>query len=121
MGDVVSGLHDGPTAAGRVVAEDGAGCAHRTHAGSMGAAEVSLPSPEPLVSVAWLADAIADPSLRVVDCRWYLGRPGAGRTAYDAGHLPGALHLDVDTHLMASQGPGRHPLPDPVVFRARME
>ncbi|HMD12625.1 MAG TPA: sulfurtransferase [Marmoricola sp.] len=87
----------------------------------MGAAEVSLSLPGPLVSVAWLADAIADPSLRVVDCRWYLGRPGEGRAAYDAGHLPGALHLDVDFDLTASQGPGRHPLPDPAVFRARME
>jgi thiosulfate/3-mercaptopyruvate sulfurtransferase len=75
----------------------------------------------PLVSVEWLAGAIADPSLRVVDCRWYLGRPGEGRVAYDTGHLPGAIHLDVDTDLTARHGPGRHPLPDPALFRTRLE
>src|SRR4030095_12733181 len=92
MGAVVSGLHDGLIAAGGGVPEDAAGCALRTHAGSRGAAEVSLPSPGPLVSVAWLADAIADPSLRVVDCRWYLGRPGRWRPASAAAHPPGARH-----------------------------
>ena len=35
----------------------------------------------PLVSVAALAAALEDPGLRVVDCRWYLGRPGDGRLA----------------------------------------
>jgi thiosulfate/3-mercaptopyruvate sulfurtransferase len=59
--------------------------------------------------------------LRLVDCRWYLGRLGDGRVAYDAGHLPGAAHLDIDTDLTASSGPGRHPLPDPAVFRERLE
>ena len=41
--------------------------------------------------------------------------------AYDAGHLPGALHLDLDSDLTAPTGAGRHPLPDPGVFRARLE
>ena len=75
----------------------------------------------PLVDVASLAASIDDPALRVVDCRWYLGRPGEGRRAYDAGHIPRALHLDVDGDLTAPTGPGRHPLPDPVVFRRRLE
>ncbi len=74
----------------------------------------------PIVSVAALAAALGDPGLRVVDCRWYLGRPGDGRLAYDAGHLPGAIHLDIDTDLTARTGPGRHPLPDPAVFAARL-
>ena len=74
----------------------------------------------PIVSVAALAAALGDPGLRVVDCRWYLGRPGDGRLAYDAGHLPGAVHLDIDTDLTAPTGPGRHPLPDPAVFAARL-
>ena len=59
------------------------------------------------------AARLADPALRLVDCRWYLGRPGEGRAAYDAGHLPGAIHLDIDTDWPAHEGPGRHPLPDP--------
>jgi thiosulfate/3-mercaptopyruvate sulfurtransferase len=75
----------------------------------------------PLVSVDWLAARAADPWLRIVDCRWYLGRPGAGRAAYEAGHIPGAIHLDVDTELTAASGPGRHPLPSPTEFAAGLE
>jgi len=73
-----------------------------------------------LISADQLAARIGDPRLRVVDVRWYLGRPGEGRVAYDAGHLPGAIFVDVDSDLVAPSGPGRHPLPDPTVFAARM-
>jgi len=69
----------------------------------------------PLVSVGDLA-ATHDPDVRVVDVRWLLGQPGAGRIAYDAGHIPGAIFLDVDADLVAHEGPGRHPLPEPGVF-----
>ena len=75
----------------------------------------------PLVAVDAIAAALDDPALRLVDCRWYLARPGEGRLAYDAGHLPGALHLDVDEDLTAPSGPGRHPLPDAGAFRRRLE
>ena len=76
----------------------------------------------PLISVAELAGSIDDPSLRVVDVRWYLGKPGEGRRAYDAGHLPGAIFLDVDGDLAdpPETGPGRHPLPSPTAFAARL-
>jgi thiosulfate/3-mercaptopyruvate sulfurtransferase len=48
-----------------------------------------------------------------VDCRFALGKPGAGREAYEKGHIPGAAFLDVDTELAAEPGErGRHPLPD---------
>ena len=82
---------------------------------------MTLSSSGPLVSVSELAGTIDDPSLRVVDCRWYLGRPGEGRVAYDAGHVPGALHLDVDTDLTAPAGVGRHPLPEVATFVGRLE
>jgi thiosulfate/3-mercaptopyruvate sulfurtransferase len=59
--------------------------------------------------------------LRVVDVRWYLGRPGDGRRAYEAGHIPGAIFLDIDGDLADPPGAGRHPLPDPVAFRRRLE
>ena len=72
------------------------------------------------MSVADVAPRLSDPSLRLVDFRWYLGRPGDGRTAYEAGHLPGAIHLDIDTELAAHEGPGRHPLPGPVWFAERL-
>jgi thiosulfate/3-mercaptopyruvate sulfurtransferase len=47
-----------------------------------------------------------------VDCRWELGRRGAGRELYLAGHIPGASYLDVETDLSGTPGVGgRHPLP----------
>ena len=73
----------------------------------------------PLVSADWLADHLDD--VRVVDVRWYLdGR--SGRAAYEAGHLPGAVWLDVDTDLSdpASAAAGRHPLPSPERFAAAL-
>lgn len=80
---------------------------------------------DPLIAVYELADRIAadDPALRVVDVRWYLGRPGAGRAAYDAGHIPGAIFLDLDSDLADADGlgaPGRHPLPSPAAFEATL-
>ena len=78
----------------------------------------------PLLSVdhlkAWL-DAGERPV--IVDVRWYLGKPGAGHAAYLEGHLPGAIFLDLDDDLADLEGygsPGRHPLPSPEAFRARM-
>jgi thiosulfate/3-mercaptopyruvate sulfurtransferase len=53
----------------------------------------------------------------LADVRWYLdGR--SGRAAYDAGHLPGAVFVDLDRWLAGHGDPaqGRHPLPDPEVF-----
>jgi thiosulfate/3-mercaptopyruvate sulfurtransferase len=73
-----------------------------------------------LVSADHLAARNRDPRVRIVDIRWYLGRPGEGRVAYDAGHIPGAIFVDVDSDLVAAAGPGRHPLPDPALFAARM-
>lgn len=73
-----------------------------------------------LTSVERLAARLDDPALRVVDLRWYLGRPGAGRAAYDDGHIPGAIYLDLDSDLRSPDGPGRHPLPDPATFAARL-
>lgn len=74
----------------------------------------------PIVSPAALAERLGDPRLRIVDVRWVLGAPGRGREAYDAGHVPGAVFLDVDSDLVAAKGPGRHPLPSPAAFRARL-
>ena len=73
-----------------------------------------------LISTDELAARGGDPGVRVVDVRWYLGRPGEGRVAYDAGHIPGAIFVDLDSDLAATAGPGRHPLPDPRVFAARL-
>jgi thiosulfate/3-mercaptopyruvate sulfurtransferase len=55
----------------------------------------------------------------IADVRHYLdGR--SGRAAYDGGHLPGAVFVDMDAVLAAPASPeaGRHPLPDPEAFAA---
>ena len=52
-----------------------------------------------------------------VDCRWALGDPEWGRAQYLAGHIPGAVFLDLDQDLAAPAGThGRHPLPDAADF-----
>lgn len=71
-----------------------------------------------LVSTGWLDAHLADPSLRVVDVRWYLDPRRSGRDEYAAGHLPGAVFLDVEEDLSAPGGgrglpAGRHPWPGP--------
>lgn len=44
-----------------------------------------------------------------------------GREQYDAGHLPGAVYVDVDDDLAEPPGRGgRHPLPEPARFVAAM-
>ncbi len=74
-----------------------------------------------LVTAAELRERIADPRLRLADVRWFLGQPGRGRQEYDLGHLPGAVFVDVDRELVAAEGPGRHPMPDPVTFTRDLE
>ncbi len=72
----------------------------------------------PFVDAAWV---IAHPQVRLADVRWYLdGR--SGRDAYLAGHLPGAVFVDLDTDLAGPVDPttGRHPLPTPEVFAATL-
>jgi thiosulfate/3-mercaptopyruvate sulfurtransferase len=74
----------------------------------------------PVISPESLLQGLERPDLRLVDVRWVLGSPGAGRAAYEAGHIPGAIFLDLDTDLAAPDGPGRHPLPSPAAFRDRL-
>jgi len=54
-----------------------------------------------------------DAPVRILDVRWRLDRPD-GRPDYLAGHIPGAVYVDLDTELAAHGAPtdGRHPLPD---------
>jgi thiosulfate/3-mercaptopyruvate sulfurtransferase len=77
----------------------------------------------PLVSAATLASAYADRDVVVVDCRFNLLDPPAGRAAYDRGHIPGARYAHLD-HDLARHPPqpheGRHPLPDVDAFVATL-
>src|SRR5215218_4512519 len=73
----------------------------------------------PLVSSAWLREHLGDAGLRVVDCRFKLGEPGAAEKLWREAHIPGAAFLDVDRDLSAAPGErGRHPLPTPRDFAA---
>ncbi len=63
---------------------------------------------------------LGDPDLAVFDVRWWLADPAKGRRDFLAGHIPGARFVDVDTDLVAPDGPGRHPLPSPAAFAACM-
>ncbi|HEY5787287.1 MAG TPA: sulfurtransferase [Microlunatus sp.] len=75
----------------------------------------------PLMSVEHLAaasdEADAGPVIALVDVRWTLNGP-PGRPVYEAGHLPGAVYVDLESEL-TSHGPvgGRHPLPDQEDFQ----
>ena len=57
---------------------------------------------------------------RVFDIRWKLNDPEHGHRAYLSGHIPGAVFVDLEEDLSASEGPGRHPLPDPATFAATL-
>lgn len=78
----------------------------------------------PLVDVDWLQHHLHDPEIRIVDCRFSLQDPQAGRQAFLAGHIPGAVFLDLERDLCAPPRPdrkgGRHPLPDPQVLAATL-
>lgn len=75
-----------------------------------------------LTSAADLAKHLQDPNWVMLDCRHDLANPDAGRAAYDAGHIPGAQFVHLDTDLSdKSAGPngefrGRHPLPERNAF-----
>jgi thiosulfate/3-mercaptopyruvate sulfurtransferase len=74
---------------------------------------------DPLVTTAWLREHVRDPGVRVVDCRFRLGEPGAGEALWREGHIPGAAFLDLDRELSSPPGDaGRHPLPDAASFEA---
>jgi len=67
-----------------------------------------------IVTMKWLLARLYEEHQAIVDCRFQLGKPDAGREAYEAGHIPGAIYLDLERDLSAPVGEhgGRHPLPD---------
>lgn len=65
--------------------------------------------------------ATPDAHIRVIDCRSKLQAPGWGRQQYLAGHIPGAIHADLEQDLSGPITPGvtgRHPLPEPAALAA---
>ena len=85
--------------------------------------------PEAIVSTAWLAANLSDPSLRIFDCTTYLlyesgtGRPymiKSGREDYDAGHVPGAGFLDLQGELSDRTSRFNFTMPAPDDLAARL-
>lgn len=73
-----------------------------------------------LISADTLRARLNAPDWRVVDCRYELTDPAAGRRQWQLGHIPGAVFADLGADL---SGPvtaetGRHPLPDVDAFVA---
>ena len=68
-----------------------------------------------IVSKPWVLARMYEPDITIVDCRFELGKPDAGRKAYEEEHIPGAVYLDLEQDLSSpiSEHGGRHPLPDP--------
>ncbi|MER1967010.1 sulfurtransferase [Castellaniella sp. GW247-6E4] len=75
-----------------------------------------------LIQADELRERLARPGCLVFDVRHDLADHQAGRRAYEAGHIPGALHLDPETQLSAPRTGrnGRHPLPERGEFAALM-
>ena len=75
-----------------------------------------------LVDTKTLARHLGDPSWVIVDCRFVLSDPEAGRRSYRAGHIPGAryAHLEEDLSSPPTAMSGRHPLPRPEVLAATL-
>ncbi len=66
------------------------------------------------ISAETLSAHLGDPAWAILDCRFSLADPSAGRLAYHAAHIPGAVYVHLDDDLCAPVIPGktgRHPLP----------
>lgn len=73
---------------------------------------------DPFVTVDWLRDHRDE--VVVCDVRW--SPDGDTHAAYLEGHLPDAVHVDLDRDLASapSAEEGRHPLPDPATWSATL-
>jgi thiosulfate/3-mercaptopyruvate sulfurtransferase len=75
-----------------------------------------------LIDTATLKNRLGEDDLVVLDARFRLTEPSAGRTLWAAGHVPGAryAHLDADLSAPVTGTTGRHPLPDPDALAGRL-
>jgi thiosulfate/3-mercaptopyruvate sulfurtransferase len=71
-----------------------------------------------LIEADELYKRLGEDTLVIVDTRFDLKDVEAGRKAYEVGHIPGAIYLDLDKDLSGQKGEhgGRHPLPDGKTF-----
>ena len=83
-----------------------------------------------LVSAEWLEQNLNEPDVRIFDCTFHhvyeegTGRPYrhvSGREDYEAGHIPGAVHLDLQQDFSAPDAPHLFTLPSPEHVAAAFE
>lgn len=80
-----------------------------------------VPGLASLVPAVWLASALSQPDVVVLDCSWYL--PSSGRDAeaeYRLAHIPGAVRFDLDEQ-SAQQSELPHMLPTADQFAEALE
>lgn len=82
------------------------------------------PISRPIMQATALHEVLNQPGtdMLVCDCRSDLVDEDAGLRAYLQGHIPGAIHVHLDRDLSAPKSGknGRHPLPEPETFVARL-
>lgn len=76
-----------------------------------------------LIDATALRELVGKPDTAIVDCRFDLMNPEAGRRAYLEGHIPGARYADLNQDLSApiTSSSGRHPLPAAADFTATLD
>nr|WP_298414522.1 sulfurtransferase [uncultured Halomonas sp.] len=84
---------------------------------------MNVSSSSPLIDASALAEMLASGApLCILDCRARLDDAEAGCRSWQAGHLPGSRHLDLDRDLASNLGEqGRHPLPSKSDFTAAVQ
>lgn len=81
---------------------------------------MSIALPGPLVSTEWLAEHLADPEVKILDCTWLHESTNMdGRTQYRGRHLPGSVHFDID-HVADKSNPLPHMLPPAAEFAKKV-
>lgn len=75
---------------------------------------------KPVVTAEWLKSHLTAPDVRVLDCSWFMpGSPQTGKQIYDAHHIPGARHFDIDD-IADTTVNLPHMLPPPEKFSSRV-
>ncbi|MGE8077831.1 sulfurtransferase [Peribacillus loiseleuriae] len=70
-----------------------------------------------------LMEVMKDEEIRIVDCRFKLSKPSYGRELYNKEHISGAVYFHLEEDMSGTVGThdGRHPLPNLVEFKQKLE
>lgn len=78
---------------------------------------------DPLVSVSWLHNALADPTLKIVvlDASWHMSGTGRdGETEWRSERIPGARFFDFDNRICDRESNLPHMMPDAELFTTEL-